>query len=847
MGARTINRSRMFTTTLALASVLATSGLVAPSAGAGGTSNSYPISAADSYLAAVIATTQAMPVPPAGLKAVGQTGESVSLSWGAVADAVEYRMMYSLNADMSGAKYWRFPSTSGTVKYLKPGTAYYFKVRALKSGGASLTGYSDAVSGMTGSSAVPVPPAGLKAVGQTGESVSLSWGAVADAVEYRVMYSLNADMSGAKYWRFPSTSGTVKYLKPGTAYYFKVRALKSGGASLTGYSDAVSGMTGSSAVPVPPAGLKAVGQTGESVSLSWGAVADAVEYRVMYSLNADMSGAKYWRFPSTSGTVKYLKPGTAYYFKVRALKSGGASLTGYSDAVSGMTGSSAVPVPPAGLKAVGQTGESVSLSWGAVADAVEYRVMYSLNADMSGAKYWRFPSTSGTVKYLKPGTAYYFKVRALKSGGASLTGYSDAVSARTGTASPAAPTGLQMSFQTPTALGLVWDVAPGAERYRIALSSKADMGGAVYYRFTDPAADVRGLTPGTAYFVQVRSIKADGTNISAYSPIVRIQTAPAPVLSPVANPLAVASYNIHCANCEDQMETEVPWVDRRDSVVQTIVSKRPDIIGIQEASQGWLVDSPAGGLSQFEDLRNRLREAGARYELTNDKRNNCVDPETPTDCVHKEQGATKGTRIFYNPDEVRIIRSGSKLLPSLGPDKNERYLAWAEAEQLKTGQRFFFGNTHLEVDKAEGYNELRRQQAQAVVDVIKTKNTADLPIVLVGDLNSSKWLDPSNAAYDVLIDAGLVDPLGNTYGSTLPSGYATAEETINRHINSWNGFERLARSSDPGTNGTYIDYVFTSEMRVPTWETVANVDSSGNYVGQIPSDHNMLYVTVGLP
>ncbi len=512
MGARIVRRSRTITATLAVASMLATSVLVAPSAGAGvGPSNSSGTFATDSYLAAVIASTQAAPVPPAGLKVVGQTGESVSLSWGAVADAVEYRVMYSPNADMSGAKYWRFPSTSGTVKYLKPGTTYYFKIRALKSGGSSLTGYSEAVSGATGSSAAPVPPAGLKVVGQTGESVSLSWGAVADAVEYRVMYSPNADMSGAKYWRFPSTSGTVKYLKPGTMYYFKIRALKSGGSSLTGYSEAVSGATGSSAAPVPPAGLKVVGQTGESVSLSWGAVADAVEYRVMYSPNADMSGAKYWRFPSTSGTVKYLKPGTTYYFKIRALKSGGSSLTGYSEAVSGATGSSAAPVPPAGLKVVGQTGESVSLSWGAVADAVEYRVMYSPNADMSGAKYWRFPSTSGTVKYLKPGTTYYFKIRALKSGGSSLTGYSEAVSGATGSsAAPVPPAGLKVVGQTGESVSLSWGAVADAVEYRVMYSPNADMSGAKYWRFPSTSGTVKYLKPGTTYYFKIRALKSGG-------------------------------------------------------------------------------------------------------------------------------------------------------------------------------------------------------------------------------------------------------------------------------------------------------------------------------------------------
>ena len=48
-------------------------------------------------------------------------------------------------------------------------------------------------------------------------------------------------------------------------------------------------------------------------------------------------------------------------------------------------------------------------------------------------------------------------------------------------------------------------------------------------------------------------------------------------------------------------------------------------------------------------------------------------------------------------------------------------------------------------------------------------------------------------------------------------------------------------------NGSYIDYILTSKMRVSQWETVANIDSAGNFTGIVPSDHNMLVAKVGLP
>jgi hypothetical protein len=92
-----------------------------------------------------------------------------------------------------------------------------------------------------------------------------------------------------------------------------------------------------------------------------------------------------------------------------------------------------------------------------------------------------------------------------------------------------------------------------------------------------------------------------------------------------------------------------------------------------------------------------------------------------------------------------------------------------------------------------------------------------------------------------------VDPLGNTYKSWYPSGAATAEKVVNRRVNSWNGFERVVRQGDPGTSGAYIDYIFTSKMRVSLYENVAKIDALGSYVGTIPSDHNMQFATVGLP
>ncbi|MCZ2403069.1 endonuclease/exonuclease/phosphatase family protein [Paenarthrobacter sp. Z7-10] len=375
------------------------------------------------------------------------------------------------------------------------------------------------------------------------------------------------------------------------------------------------------------------------------------------------------------------------------------------------------------------------------------------------------------------------------------------------------------------------------------------MSDAVFHWFTTPSGQVRGLKSGTTYYAKVRVITATGASLSAYSGAVAGKTSSAPTPLPaISHPLLVASYNIKCANCNDGLANELTWSGRRAAVVATIKSKAPDVIGLQEASQGWLKDdSRPGGLAQFEDLQQRLKSAGVPYALTNAKRNNCVKDTTPTNCVYSNNGASQGTKIMYNANTVSLVSQGSIKLPALKAADNQRYLAWAVLKQKSTGKTFFFGDTQLDASKTSGYYDLRKRQTQAIVADIVKLNVNHLPALMVGDFNSHKWTLPSNAPYDVMMGANFVDPLGNTYQNDIPSAAATAEVRIRSNYDSFNGFERRARARNTSGNGTYLDYIFTSKMRVSKWETVLNIDTNGNFIGTIPSDHNMVDATVQLP
>lgn len=414
------------------------------------------------------------------------------------------------------------------------------------------------------------------------------------------------------------------------------------------------------------------------------------------------------------------------------------------------------------------------------------------------------------------------------------------------------PTGLKTTDQTSSSVGLSWNAVAGAPQYRIQFSKNSDMSSSVYARSIDNQAkfEVRDLSPNTTYYFKVRVIKTDGTSLSSYSPAVAVKTRSAVVLPPIANPLSVATYNIHCANCNS--DPAKSWINRRAAVVAQIKSKTPDVIGVQEASQGWLKDENGNSvnLSQFEDLKQRLNAAGVAYDVTNANRNACVKSTTPTGCVYADNGASLGTKIFYNTKTVSLISQGSVALPKLSSDSGSRHVAWATFKQSSTGKSFFVANTHLDPRSGTTAYDLRKQQAQKITEVIKEKNTGNLPVLITGDLNSSKWDTPTNAPYDVLTKAGYVDPIGGTWRTSLASGYATAEKMTNAKYYSYNGFTpTLSKTSVTGPRalGSHIDYIFTSKMRVAEWEQVLNINSSGVLQGTIPSDHNMIMVKVGLP
>lgn len=472
-----------------------------------------------------------------------------------------------------------------------------------------------------------------------------------------------------------------------------------------------------------------------------------------------------------------------------------------------------VGAPPASLS-VSQRSTVAILSWSAVPEVSGYAVQYAADSAFAAAQQMTTQDTIAVITGLAAGTTYFVRVAAWDPTTGAQGDWGQLVSFITGDPEFAlAAPDVTLTTPTTTSITAVWDkVAPKAQ-YQLAYG-KDPQQLAEGKPFTKLSATVGDLARATRYYVSVRAVDAAGEPVTSWSDPTAIET-------PENLPLKVASFNIKCASCKGKGEKS--WAQRKAAVVQTILSQTPDVLGLQEASQGRL---HGRRVAQYQDLVNGL---GAPYAVT----------------VNRNIGGGAGVddRIVYNTETVQLLRTGVVTLPKGG---KRRYMAWATFRQLSTGKKFLFADTHLEPGK--GKKAVRISETKAVISALRRLAAGnDLPTILVGDFNMYKWMGGDGyKPYEMLTSAGFLDPLGNTYRSHSAASTAFVEKRINTNYSTFNDFRRKAPRFSYD-NGTQLDFIFVTKMRVSEWETVVDVDGSGRFIGTIPSDHNMVRATVWLP
>lgn len=171
--------------------------------------------------------------------------------------------------------------------------------------------------------------------------------------------------------------------------------------------------------------------------------------------------------------------------------------------------------------------------------------------------------------------------------------------------------------------------------------------------------------------------------------------------------LKVMSYNIRYGEAEDGTNS---WVMRYSATGEMLADQRPDVFGVQEALE----------------YQVRYINEMCGYEYVG---------------VGRDNGKAEGeyTAVFWNKKTVSMLKSGTFWLsetpkkPSMGWDAAcKRTATWALMKDKKTGNRFFFVNTHLDHEGAQA----RVNGMKLVMDKIAELNEDGLPVVLVGDFNA---------------------------------------------------------------------------------------------------------------
>ncbi|MFT4218673.1 MAG: fibronectin type III domain-containing protein [Micropruina sp.] len=501
-------------------------------------------------------------------------------------------------------------------------------------------------------------------------------------------------------------------------------------------------------------------------------------------------------------------------------------------------------VAPGAPSASTRSTTAVAVSWTPVWGAPRYRLKYSTDASFSSAAFLTTTNPEAELAGLRPGTRYFIAAAVAKTTGDPLSGYgkTGSVVTRDATSQYAVlpPSGLQATARDNTSLTLAWKARSGAGSYEVRYATKSSMSQARSTSAYGTTLRLTGLKKNTTYWVQVRVKSSKGAIISTFGKSLKTRT----TSSTTVAPLRAATYNVLCANCS----AKYPWSSRRNRLVNAIKAQDLDVLGVQEASQGLTTGADGKRKAQFDDLLYLL---GSRYAITNSHRYNCQKSTSPNNCAVLNRGASNDVRIIYNAQRVVALRTGSVQFAAQAAGDTKRFLAWAEFRQRSTGKRFFVINTHLDPrDDATGsrlhYN-LRVSQTRELVATIKKQNISRLPVIILGDFKVNKYAEPNNAPYDIITGASYVDPLGNTYKSTVPARSATVERRIGTEYNTKNNLESTAPKS-AYINGSVIDYVFVSRgVRVSEWQTVVDVDSTGRFVATPPSDHNMVRITAYLP
>ena len=248
--------------------------------------------------------------------------------------------------------------------------------------------------------------------------------------------------------------------------------------------------------------------------------------------------------------------------------------------------------------------------------------------------------------------------------------------------------------------------------------------------------------------------------------------------NPIAIPMAVSEV------FQTVQATNFP--ERAQALADEIERRRPHVIGLQEVSQ-WFTgpaDSLMGGTSPastpvydyLDILMAALAERGLDYSVASVVDN--ADLELPMVTGVDETGYPTFADVRLHDRDVILVKNGNNISFSneysanfttngstrIGSTTVEFTRGYNMVDVNVKGADYRFVNTHLEVGGSEPYMSLQAIQMNELTQVIDATTAPDMPVILVGDFNSS----PEDQAFESAFGLGTLYP---PYLQAMGTGY----------------------------------------------------------------------------
>ncbi|MEH7158314.1 fibronectin type III domain-containing protein [Neobacillus drentensis] len=448
------------------------------------------------------------PYAPTDVTAAPLSNSEIKLTWAAIPGAISYNI-YKKMKEHTYAQISTIaaPATTFIQTGLNANTNYTYVVRAVNSGGEG--NWSNEAMATTRTNS----PESLSVSSISSSQINVKWNLVPSATSYNIYRATSPAGPFTKVNPVPVTASAFNHsgLLANTKYYFKVTAVNDNGES------SASNLAAATTKPGALKKLTAGSRSSSQIGLSWERVPGAASYNIYQATSPSGRYTKMNEGPvgSTIYTLTGLRANTKYYYKVTVVNISGEGTL--SAAVMATTRTSA----PKSLTARSISSSQINVKWNPVAGATSYNIYRSTDYYGHYLKIntTRVTSTSYSSKGLSGNKNYYYRVKAVNSGGES--DFSDPTVTMT---RPLAPKVVKATTISKSQIKIKWTAVPGGITYNVYRSTSKSGPYTKINKFDLITTSFRskGLLSRKTYYYKVCAVNNEGEG--SFSPVTSART-----------------------------------------------------------------------------------------------------------------------------------------------------------------------------------------------------------------------------------------------------------------------------------------------------------------------------------